>query len=451
VENFLDKISKNIKKIVIITVLNSGGFETVDAMITNELIINPYAQITILESDKTIVGLDIEVPIPNESKRFFRIEADSRPDLVEFIADLTKCGFGQFKSEDLTDEERDCLVEHGFLVDKNAAPKKPLFHYFLDEIEVENDFEPQLLTNLTVNPSFRFEPFDLTKVSHLIKDNNFSPDFPIAWVKLPVTEIEVGYWLRNEFIEIAQKFVAGEKLAFHIEENVLSKFIRAGILINADLRRKKETEIKRRLEAARQMFQTEKYVVVEEILPSYYMRAMKDFFREYVANGFMPFNDTQARRFYEHNLPLARFFHRDFTKLMSIVVGKEVKPSYVYSASYVEEAALDPHIDRAQCEYSISFQVDYQPEPEDDLSPWGLYVSPLELADLQYEPRFPWEHYPEDDPDSRKCKKVHLKSGDGLFYMGRELVHYRYSLPKGHTSTSLFFHYVAKDFAGGLD
>jgi hypothetical protein len=419
---------------------------------TSDLIINPYAQITILEADEKIVGLDIEVPIPNQSKRIFRIEADSRFDLVEFIADLTKWGFAQFKSEDLTDEERSLLVKNGFLVDKGAAPKKPLFHYFLDELEAENDCEQQLLTNLTVNPSFRFEPFDLTKLSHLINDNNFSPDFPIAWVKQPVTEIEVGYWLRNEFVEIAEKFIAGEKLAVEIDENVLSKFVRAGILINTDSRRKEEMETKRRLETARQKFQTEKYVAVEEILPAHYMRAMKRFFREYISNGFMPFNDTQVkRRFYEHNLPLARFFHHNFAKLMSIVVGREVKPSYVYSASYVEEAALDPHIDRAQCEYSISFQVDYQPEPKDDLSPWGLYVSPLELAERQNTALFSWEDYPENDPDSKKCKKVQLRSGDGLFYRGCELVHYRYPLEKGHTSTSIFFHYVAKDFAGRLD
>lgn len=419
---------------------------------TSELIINPYAQITILETEQTIIGLNIEVPIPNQTKKFFQIEAASRPDLVEFIVDLTKWGFDQLKSGDLTDEERDLLVDNGFLVDKNFAPKKPLFHSFLDELELENDFNSQLFTDLTINPSFRFEPFDLTKVSHLINDNNFSPDFPIAWVKLPVTEIEVGYWLRNEFVEIAQKLTAGEKLAFEINDKVLSKFIQAGILINTDSWRKKEIEIEQQLETASQTFQDEKYVVVEKILPSYYMRAMKTFFREYVSNGFMAFDGRQVKhRFYEHNLPLARFFHRDFTKLMSIIVGEDVKPSYAFSASYFGEAALDPHIDRAQCEYSISFQVDYQPEPKDDLSPWGLYVSPLELAERQHKGSFPWGDYPEDDPDSRKCKKVHLRSGDGLFYRGCELVHYRYPLEKGHTSTSIFFHYVAKDFAGELD
>ncbi len=420
-------------------------------MSNSELIINPFSQITILDESGKIIGLDIEVPVPNEAKKFFHIPAESNPDLVEFIVDLTKWGYGHFNSEDLSDAERDLLLENGFLVDKALAPEKPLFVFFLDEIESENEAYTAAVHDLIVNPSYRLEPFDLSRVSHLIQVNNFSPHFPIGWVKLPVTEIEIGFWLKDEYAEIAQKFVAGEKLGFEIDENILSKFIRSGILINPDASRRQEIEIEQRLQAAHQKFQTDKYVVIEEILPPFYMRAMKTFFRQYVANGFMPFNDEQVkRRFYQHNLPLAQFFHRDFTKLMSIIVGIEVKPSYVYAASYIEEAALDPHIDREQCEYSISFQVDYQPEPDDDISPWGLYLSPLELVSDRSINTFPWEDYPIDDPETRKCRKVHLKSGDGLFYMGRELVHYRYPLAKGHRSTSLFFHYVAADFEGKL-
>jgi hypothetical protein len=40
--------------------------------------------------------------------------------------------------------------------------------------------------------------------------------------------------------------------------------------------------------------------------------------------------------------------------------------------------------------------------------------------------------------------------GDALLYRGCRLPHSRDSLPEGHTSTSIFFHYVRKDFAGSL-
>jgi len=38
-----------------------------------------------------------------------------------------------------------------------------------------------------------------------------------------------------------------------------------------------------------------------------------------------------------------------------------------------------------------------------------------------------------------------------LAYRGTRLPHYRSTLGKGQTSTSIFFHYVAADFAGSLD
>jgi hypothetical protein len=38
-----------------------------------------------------------------------------------------------------------------------------------------------------------------------------------------------------------------------------------------------------------------------------------------------------------------------------------------------------------------------------------------------------------------------------LLYRGRELPHFRDVLPAGHSSTSIFFHYVREGFAGTLD
>lgn len=118
-------------------------------------------------------------------------------------------------------------------------------------------------------------------------------------------------------------------------------------------------------------------------------------------------------------------------------------------ASYIEDADLAPHLDREQCEYSISFQVDYLPEPENGVSPWGLYVSPLK-EDQTESINLSWDEFPEDNSTNQEVMKINLKNGDGLVYKGRELIHYRYKLPKNHQSTSLFFHYVAHDYQGQL-
>jgi hypothetical protein len=182
------------------------------------------------------------------------------------------------------------------------------------------------------------------------------------------------------------------------------------------------------------------------------MRALARYYRQYVGQGFMYMGDVQvARRYQEHDEPLAAFLQPDFKKLVSDLVGDEVVRSYVYAASYIEGAELLPHVDREQCEYSISFQVDYEPEPSDGVSPWPLFVEPIQRdgetpADGII---FAW-----DNMDHRKdgnATAVYLANGDGLFYRGRDLVHYRYALPAGHRSTSLFFHFVSRTFKGELE
>jgi hypothetical protein len=132
------------------------------------------------------------------------------------------------------------------------------------------------------------------------------------------------------------------------------------------------------------------------------------------------------RRFAAHNEPTAAFLHHQLTDTVSAVSGQPVKPSYVYFAAYQSGAELASHVDRAQCEFSITFLVDCTPEPERE-SAWPLYLVT-----------------PQGTVTVFQCL------GDGLLYKGRELPHYRKRLADGCTSTSIFFHYVPQDFKGPL-
>jgi hypothetical protein len=95
-------------------------------------------------------------------------------------------------------------------------------------------------------------------------------------------------------------------------------------------------------------------------------------------------------------------------------------------AAYQSGARLEKHIDREQCEFSITLCIDYSPEPT-AATPW-----PLRLE------------------TPRGTVTVSQALGDGLLYRGRELPHYRATLADGNTSTSVFFHYVAESFSGSL-
>jgi alkylated DNA repair dioxygenase AlkB len=157
--------------------------------------------------------------------------------------------------------------------------------------------------------------------------------------------------------------------------------------------------------------------------------ALRRYYRELVAEGHVGQSDRQVPlRFAAHNEPLSSLFHRALAGLVGELAGERVKPSYVFFAAYQPGAVLEPHRDRDQCAISISLLLDYQPDPEAD-SPWPLHLG----------------------LDQGRRAAIRLGLGDGLFYRGTELVHWRDALPEGHASTSLFLHYVPESFEGSLE
>lgn len=160
----------------------------------------------------------------------------------------------------------------------------------------------------------------------------------------------------------------------------------------------------------------------------FHVAALRRYYRHRVRTGGMVLGDGQSsRRYVAHNDGVARFFQHQLTAAMSAVAGEAVKPSYVYVASYQGGARLDVHTDRVQCEFSITFCLDYAPEPQ-LATPW-----PLKLH------------------TKSGIVTVYQAIGDALLYRGRSVPHSRDTLRQGQTSTSIFFHYVREGFSGTLD
>jgi hypothetical protein len=156
--------------------------------------------------------------------------------------------------------------------------------------------------------------------------------------------------------------------------------------------------------------------------------ALRRYYRRLIRTDKFELGDMQSPlRYIAHNEPVACFFHHQLTHVVNEIAGQPLKPSYVYFSSYMGGAKLPKHVDREQCEVSITFCLDYSPEPEHQTA-WPIHL-----------------HTPVGKTT------VFQAIGDGLFYRGRELPHSRDRLPDGHSSTSIFFHYVAADFDGPLD
>jgi hypothetical protein len=182
------------------------------------------------------------------------------------------------------------------------------------------------------------------------------------------------------------------------------------------------------LSTARASFAADRYAVVPDVLHPYDVAAVRRYVRAGARSGRFPFGEQQGtRRYHSHNDPMLRVCQHRLLPLAAAIVGVAIKPSYVYLSAYTEGAVLPPHRDREQCEYTITLQVDYTPEPALEAG-WPIRMT---LPDTEV--------------------TVYQSLGDALLFAGREHPHFRDPLPPGHTSTSLLLHYVDADFEGSLE
>jgi hypothetical protein len=168
------------------------------------------------------------------------------------------------------------------------------------------------------------------------------------------------------------------------------------------------------------------YGSVSGLIHEFHIDALRKYYRRLVRNGGMYLGDGQASRRYAcHNEGVSRFFHHQLTDAISEIVGEKVKPSYTYLVSYQGGAELEKHVDREQCEFTLSLLIDYPPERD---SQWPLCIEA-----------------------GGRTVELTQNIGEGLLFRGCELPHFRPKLPQGCTSTSMLLHYVREDFAGSLD
>ena len=256
----------------------------------------------------------------------------------------------------------------------------------------------------------------------------FGNELPAVWIQDPATEVWWPFALSEGLRELVASLKNQPVAIAELPTSIKNLLIHAGILVSPDHASQRRSAWNETASRCRGEFREKGYAVVDGWIHPFQLAEMRRYFRRQIRTGKVRLGDGQSPlRYIAHNDPVARFFHVQLTKAVSDLVGERVKPSYVYMASYVGGAQLEKHTDREQCELSITFCLDYAPEPS-EVTPWPLYLD-----------------------TSRGTTTVHQAIGDGLLYRGRRLPHYRKTLAQGNTSTSLFLHYVAEDFAGALE
>jgi hypothetical protein len=380
----------------------------------SRLIVNPLAVISRLDgSDDFSVG----GPVPGRGLDPLQISPAEHPHLHSLMTEILPLGLGDLDVEkDLTAEETSLLENHGVLVRSDNIPEQPLFACKLEDVPLD----PQMSGDLVVNPTLEVHPFDLAKFRSLVL-RNLSPHGATAWVNDPETEMRWGYWLGADEADLIQRLEPGAAIDGRLDHADAARLYAARILIDPT------GGVDRRIaiEQAAAKFGRDRYAVLNDLIGPAQLKALQSYFRRYSDQGFMIFGDGQVPlRFAQNDNPVAAIIHQGLVPIMTKLAGVAIRPTYSYSVVYMEGAELKPHTDREACVYSFSFQLDYSPASENGVSPWALYLST------------------EKQTDPKRDLAVHLANGSCLAYMGRELTHYRTPLPKGHRSTSLFFHYV---------
>lgn len=251
------------------------------------------------------------------------------------------------------------------------------------------------------------------------------------WVVDPVTGLETHYTAGSLLAPVLRRLKPGAPAPDGISSADSRVLLRAGILISAadvKARRRAWTERQSRL---RRQFEQRGYCRLPALIHPFHLGELRLHYRKLIRTDGMQFGDPQtSRRYAVHNEAAARAVHYQLTDLISNLAGERVKPSYAYVVSYQEGAELTEHVDREQCEFSVSLLLDTTPEGRGP-SPWPLFLrSGLRNGGIV---------------------RVVQRIGDALLYRGRSLPHFRDRLAEGATSTSMLLHYVARGFSGPLD
>jgi hypothetical protein len=249
----------------------------------------------------------------------------------------------------------------------------------------------------------------------------------VAWVRDPATNSLLPFWLGKKLEALVRNAQAGKMASAELSAQDRFLLAIAHILTPADCAARRVRQWNELVRKSATAFAKEGYVPLTGLIHPFHIAALRRYYRFMIRRGLIHLGDQQSpRRYVAHNEPVARFFHHQIAAIVSALAQQPVQPSYVYLASYLSGAELKKHTDREQCEFSVTLCLDFSPEPECE-TPWPIHL---------------------DTPLGKVT--VAQSIGDGLLYRGTRLPHYRDVLPEGHTSTSIFFHYVAADFKGSL-
>lgn len=164
------------------------------------------------------------------------------------------------------------------------------------------------------------------------------------------------------------------------------------------------------------LYEDKGFEVVKGFIPPFFAQYLRNYFDLLRINGQIPNNgDAQVQD------SLGIYGDPAFETLMLMclpaveqVVGKKLAPTYTYARIYFNGAQLLPHVDRDECEHSVSLSLGGKSE----------LVWPLWFKNGDAAPEY-----------------AAMYEGDAVIYKGNKVHHWRDPF-EGETQFQVFIHYV---------
>ncbi len=317
----------------------------------------------------------------------------------------------------------------------HAVPSPPLhpvegakirFSCFVDEIEETPN--PIQSGELVVNPTLHFQlgqtvPLPLLRRTRF--RDRFLTDYPLFWIEDAGTNVLYPYWVRRNQSWLFMGLKAGRKPPESITPDLETQLKAADILVTTAAFARRHAEGEKMVNRVAKEIASKRFCSLSSLIHPVQIAALARYYRALIGSGQWKLGDGQVeRRHGWHNEPIARYFQFQLTNLVSRIVGEQVKPTYAYSSAYRGGASLRAHLDRRQCEFTMSLLIDETVEAE----PWPLWFQ-----------------------TAAGEASVTLTCGDAVLFRGCELPHWREAASMEQYATMLLFHYVPNSFIGVLD
>jgi hypothetical protein len=185
------------------------------------------------------------------------------------------------------------------------------------------------------------------------------------------------------------------------------------------------------LARARTDLRAKGYAVVGDVVPRAQLAALAKYYLGSVDSGLLAVEGAPpTARWHRHGGSVAVLFHHLLAPLVARLAPEKIKPSYPYAAVYPRGACLAPHVDREQCEYTVSLLA---------------AVAPARAGVLR------WPLCVEGAGTRGEVVRLYQRPGDIVIFKGRELRHWRPRLRVAARSLHMFFHFVPRAFTGPLE